>query len=716
MDATSCLRRKRVAVVGDSRMRDIFLQLRSKLTYTALGSLDVKVHSDMNYQDLSTDVSVRFYWKPLLDESMHKLWTEWAVSPHSAPHIIVWSSALWVTKMQGFGEKPLKDFKANLTKLKIAPIKMLRHKADILWIEQLPLVEDLLVPERPYTNNELDKYNAIASDVLAGSDVEIVSSARVAALGRHDDTSDGMHYRGQVLQLVVDLILNKVCNAELTPRDATCCLPTPHPTLVQLLTGVFFLLCCIAVGPLWVWKSRLKLEVNDVESAQQKTATSVDVAFSVVSSLAKFGLILLYTFLADRTPLFMKETKVYHISQFLVLMAIILILGIMSFEPVSKAELLNRDQTEEWRGWMQLVILAYHYVGASQELRIYVWIRVLVASYIFMSAYGHFSYFWSKGDYGLVRVCQVLFRLNLLTVLLCLTMDRPYQAYYFVPLISFCFLVVYASMSVWPRVNVPAIKDPASGRHLWMMAAKILVLFFISWFLWSQEWLFDSLFSWWPLIELFRTEDGKVREWRFRSGLDRFNVVYGLVFGLGVFVAKQREWIASHNSWLVSSSCAVLSVVLSAVGLLLYAVVSIECTSKPHCNAIHTWLSFYPLTAFIILRNVPPMARSHYNTIYAWVGKISLELFISQYHIWLANDTKSLLVFIPGYPLVNAVVMSFIFVCIAHEISAISGVLAQHAVPKESKALKKRLLWFAVFLVLVWALRHPTVRQKFQLV
>ena len=45
-------------------------------------------------------------------------------------------------------------------------------------------------------------------------------------------------------------------------------------------------------------------------------------------------------------------------------------------------------------------------------------------------------------------------------------------------------------------------------------------------------------------------------------------MVYGLVFGLGVFVAKQREWIASHNSWLVSSSCAVLSVVLSAVGLL----------------------------------------------------------------------------------------------------------------------------------------------------
>jgi hypothetical protein len=43
---------------------------------------------------------------------------------------------------------------------------------------------------------------------------------------------------------------------------------------------------------------------------------------------------------------------------------------------------------------MQLVILVYHMSGASRHLGIYMLIRVLVTSYLFLNGFGHLNYYW----------------------------------------------------------------------------------------------------------------------------------------------------------------------------------------------------------------------------------------------------------------------------------------------------------------------------------
>lgn len=65
------------------------------------------------------------------------------------------------------------------------------------------------------------------------------------------------------------------------------------------------------------------------------------------------------------------------------------------------------------------VVMSSHTVPAyfcQQFLPVYMHIRVLVAAYLFQTGYGHFSYFWIKGDFGIHRVCQVRMQAVILSV------------------------------------------------------------------------------------------------------------------------------------------------------------------------------------------------------------------------------------------------------------------------------------------------------------
>ena len=91
--------------------------------------------------------------------------------------------------------------------------------------------------------------------------------------------------------------------------------------------------------------------------------------------------------------------------------------------------------------------------------------------------------------------------------------------------------------------------------------------------------------------------------------------------------------------------------------------------------------------------------RTRYSSFFAWFGKISLELFISQYHIWLAADTHGVLVLLPEYPVLNVILTSFIFVCAAHEIHQLTSTLKTYFVPNEWKLCLRNLLLFLLILL-----------------
>lgn len=114
---------------------------------------------------------------------------------------------------------------------------------------------------------------------------------------------------------------------------------------------------------------------------------------------------------------------------------------------------------------------------------------------------------------------------------------------------------------------------------------------------------------------------------------------------------------------------------------------------------VHSYAVFVPIVAYAVLRNVSGVVRTRYSTMFAWFGRISLELFVGQFHMWLAADTYGVLVLVPSYPVANVLVTSFIFVCLAHEVHRITEIVAPVLAPSEWKAMLRNVFIFVLLLI-----------------
>ncbi|KAK5855224.1 hypothetical protein PBY51_005349 [Eleginops maclovinus] len=717
-EANTCLAQKRVVFVGDSRIRQLF--------YSFIKVIDPEQrevgnkHEDISFLHKSSSVNVEFLWYPEANNSMKERLVSWTHEGSLKPDVVILGAATWSIKLRSGSSETLQQYKVNLTAIAVHLEKLADH-GEVYWVLQDPVNEEVLSENRKMiTNQQLEQYNEAAADVLNSSNrngrsrVKLLAASRQAALETIAQSDDGLHLPESTRNVGAMVLMNSVCNKILRPIDGSCCQTVPPPNLLQKLSAFFFLGSAVVLVVLHVLgNNRHRRPVPpDVESLEEKKPASAAAppgSKTLFKALCRMGIIMGYFYLCDRADVFMKEQKFYTHSTFFIPLVYIIVLGVFYNENSKETKFLNREQTDEWKGWMQLVILIYHVSGASAFLPVYMHVRVLVAAYLFQTGYGHFSFFWLKGDFGLYRVCQVLFRLNFLVLVLCVVMDRPYQFYYFVPLVTFWFVVIYATMALWPQILQK--KANSSGFwHLGILAKLLGLLTVICVFAFSQG-FFEHIFGVWPISTLFELH-GSIHEWWFRWKLDRFAVIHGMFFAFLYLVLQKRMLLSEgKGDALFSPKISNVLLFLSVVFFITYSIWASSCKTKTECNEMHPYISVVQILAFILIRNIPGYARSIYSSFFAWFGKISLELFICQYHIWLAADTKGILVLIPGNPSLNILVSTFIFVCVAHEISQITNDLAQVVIPKDSVALLKRLGAVGVFtlgMLLLSRGSHPT--------
>ncbi|KIY50551.1 Cas1p-domain-containing protein [Fistulina hepatica ATCC 64428] len=662
-DASSCLKGQKVVFVGDSVTRTLFYQFANLLDpKLPTGPPDDNgKHADYTILT-SSGIQISFYWDPYLNGThLRSIISDKPQVDASRPGLLVVGGGLWYLRYPESGG--LSAWEGNIQHLvtSLAGSSLSSSARDIVVLPVEDVVPSKLSSERANVMrlSDIDAMNAdlahrifpVAEDSvfslsLPAAAVPIALPSVFNAMLDPSQTQDGLHFSDVIVRAQANLLLNYRCNEVLPkkfPLDKTCCRRYPSPSFLHSL----ILLVLVMWGPYLV------LVAHKAGGHGRITIRSEElpaVIFSAATALV---------YIADRTGFWLKEQKQFNSWTFTAGMLAIVASGFAKVK-VADGDLgyLNRDQTDEWKGWMQLVILVYHYLGASKVSGIYNLVRVIVAAYLFMTGYGHTTFYIRKADFGFLRIAQVLVRLNLFTILLAYVMNTDYISYYFSPLVSLWFVVIYATMALGATFN----------ESTPFLVMKFIISAGVMTWLMTEEWPMNMLFE---ILQHFCGIRWSAREWRFRVTLDLWIVYVGMFTALAV-IKIQKHRLTDHPKWpLVVKS----SIVASALTMVWYFAFELWQEDKFVYNKWHPYISFLPVLAFTILRNATPLLRSVSFTAFAWVGKCSLETFIIQFHFWLAADTKGILLVLPGtwWRPLNFLLTSIVFLYLSHQVSEATG-------------------------------------------
>lgn len=251
-------------------------------------------------------------------------------------------------------------------------------------------------------------------------------------------------------------------------------------------------------------------------------------------------------------------------------------------------------------------------------------------------------------------------------------MNTDYISYYFAPLVSLWFLVIYATLAIGSKFND---RTPILMLKIFISAGAV------TWFM-NEPWLLEGLFQ---ILSQVCAIHWSAREWAFRVNLDLWIVYVGMFTAIGVIKLREHR-LMEHTLWPLAVK---LAAAISAIALLGYFVFELRQESKFTYNLWHPYISFVPVLAFAGLRNANVILRSASSGAFAFIGRCSLETFIIQHHIWLAGDAKGVLLVIPGtrWRPVNFVITTIIFVYVSHRISQATGEVTKWICGETAKGL-----------------------------
>ena len=193
-------------------------------------------------------------------------------------------------------------------------------------------------------------------------------------------------------------------------------------------------------------------------------------------------------------------------------------------------------------------------------------------------------------------------------------MNRMYQFYTFIPLVTFWFVCSYIIMAVYPRISARTAQENQCQFVYIFLKLCALLAFTIS--LSASETFFEKFFMSKLWKYLFVNGDDMISEWRQRWNFDAYSFIFGMFFALFLSVLKRLNIIDNSDDSqieLEESSTELRDklreknlpryvklffVLVSVTGLVSYATFANLCQSKDGCNVYISYITIIPVSYF----------------------------------------------------------------------------------------------------------------------
>jgi hypothetical protein len=377
-DTSTCFGSRQVVFVGDSVTRQLFFQFAHIVDPKLPDAPPDDDHKHSNYTlDAENEVKLSFYWDPYMNSSysqlIHPTGTDRAPSLDSdRPALLVLGTGLWYLRHEDSGGLPAWEARVEdvIETIKNAT-PPLADEIVLLPVEE-PVISKLS-PERASTIRISD-VDAMNSDLFHRiyppedsffPTTPLLSPHRISlpsVLNRMLDdsqTADGLHFSSLVVRAQANLLLNFRCNDVLSkkyPMDKTCCRGYPSPSLVHLFV---ISIVCLAAPAFWYYSyhTGLSFPLHDSWCIYFNGIGQINPAAWISDEhrpvfIMSGAVALMY--IADRTGFWFKEQKQFDPWFFGSLSLLALLAGLGTVKRADKdLGFLNREQTDEWKGWMQ---------------------------------------------------------------------------------------------------------------------------------------------------------------------------------------------------------------------------------------------------------------------------------------------------------------------------------------------------------------------------